>query len=208
MPIPSSVSSEPRANRGTRSVSRPSLTDFKVGTEDLDPWIGAPLRRLGPDAPDALRDRLRAEGEALLGASVPLVAAHHDLTMRNVLLGGPGAIGVVDWEGAEPQALPLGDLVYAVADAALAADGGSRLDAVRACFEPGGRHAGPARALVRHHARALGLGAPLVRLAFVASWLRHAGNEAEAVPPGPPRPFLDALRWVGEHPEAWAFDER
>ena len=57
-------------------------------------------------------------------------------------MDGRGTIGVLDWAEAEPAGLPLTDFFYAIGDAAAACDGyRDRLEAVRACFVPGGQRA-------------------------------------------------------------------
>jgi hypothetical protein len=66
------------------------------------------------------RSWLESKAEQWSGAVIPLVAAHHDLTMANVLLVPGGKRAVLDWEHARARALPLGDRFYAAADAAAA----------------------------------------------------------------------------------------
>jgi hypothetical protein len=152
---------------------------------------------------DLLRDRLppsyRAwladRSAALAGTTVPLVAAHHDLTMWNVRLGEGGSLGVLDWAEAQVDALPLTDLFYAVADAAAACDGyRSRVAAVRSCFEPGGARAATVGPLVERLRAALDLTPAAAELCFHACWLRHAGNERDAN--ATERPFAEVVRWL------------
>ena len=45
-----------------------------------------------------------------------ITAAHNDLTMANVLTSREG-IGILDWEAAVADGLPMTDLWYALADA-------------------------------------------------------------------------------------------
>lgn len=172
---------------------RATQTPVRLRTEHLQAWIEAPLSRLGDDLPAEVSAHLRALAEAVADQVVPLVAAHHDLTMRNVLLDGVGTLGVVDWEEAEPHALPLTDWLYAAVDLVHAARGGTRADAARAALAPGGPHAAPVDVGVRALAGGLGLSPDAVALARHAVWLRHAANEADVVGPGAPRPFLRVL---------------
>jgi hypothetical protein len=172
-----------------------------LNSEDLERWIVEPARQLTPEVGGDFVGRLEDLCRTLGGTEVPMVTAHHDLTTRNVLLQGPQGLGIVDWEEAEASTLPLTDFYYATTDAVLAAAGGSRLDAFRACFTPGGRYARPVLALLRRHTEALGAEPPIIVLTFYACWLRHAWNERVAAQEGHPHPFLDIVRWIAAHPE-------
>jgi hypothetical protein len=178
---------------------RKTSIEGRLEQHHLARWIDAPLDRLAVELPGAAiyAERVRAAIEGVGDAPIPLVAAHHDLTMSNVLLDGTAGIGVVDWEAAEQHALPLGDWFYTAVDIVRAAGTESRLDAFRACFDRDGRYAGTMRALTGRFVTALGLSAPLVQLSFDACWLRHAQNEARGALPGQPRPFLAVLAQAG-----------
>jgi hypothetical protein len=172
-----------------------------VTHEGLERWIIEPARQLAPEIGGDFVGRLEDLCRTLGGTEVPMVTAHHDLTTRNVLVQGPQGLGIVDWEEAEASTLPLTDFYYATTDAVLAAAGGSRLEAFRACFTPGGRYARPVLALLRQHSEALGAEPPVIALTFYACWLRHARNERVAAQEGQPHPFLDIVRWIAAHPE-------
>jgi hypothetical protein len=125
----------------------------------------------------AYLDWLSRETACLLGTSVPLVAAHNDLTMANVLGDAAGIRSVVDWEAASLDGLPLTDFRYAICDAAAVISGIDRLAAFRACFLEDG---GPKRRLQQSEAplRAIVGGPPeWLELCVHAGWLRHAANE-------------------------------
>ena len=127
------------------------------------------------------------------GLSAPAVAAHQDLTMANVLLEERQPLGIVDWEQARSDALPLVDLFYAVADAAAATAGyADRARSLDACFRDGSSE--PGRSLVRTLASELSLEPPIVELCFHACWLHHAANEQRFPQPG--MPFLALLERV------------
>ena len=126
-----------------------------------------------------------------------LTAAHNDLTMWNVLVPRDG-LGIVDWEHATVESLPLSDAFYAVVDAVAASRGaGQRLQAVQACLQPNGPNARLATRVWTRLARELALPDEIVTLSFHACWLHHAANEASR-PCGPsdPRPFLEIVRWL------------
>ena len=125
---------------------------------------------------------------------IPLVAAHNDLTAANILVDGRAAPAVVDWEEAEPHALPLGDLVYMVADFFAAVD--AYRDRVRAF----GDASALTRELVERAARTHALDDAAVQLCISACWLRHAANERRerGADGAAARPFLGILARVAE----------
>jgi hypothetical protein len=145
--------------------------------------------------PPRYRDWLAARCAAHDGMSLPLVAAHHDLTMWNLRLSDELRLGILDWAEAEADALPMTDLFYALADAAAASEGyRDRLAAVRGCFEPGGACAAIAAPLVAQARARLELGSEAAELCFHACWLRHAANEGRTS--APDRPFGEIVRWL------------
>jgi hypothetical protein len=169
------------------------LDDAAVARELL-----GPLATLAPVLPTAQRygERLAGRCRRLIGAPVPRVAAHGDLTMWNLLLDRQGDPGVVDWEAGQPAGLPMTDLFYALADAAAAARGyAGRLAAVQGCYSAGGADAWLAGRIVARLQRALGISDELVRLCFHACWLGHAANELSRSGAGP---FVAIARWLSE----------
>jgi Phosphotransferase enzyme family len=141
---------------------------------------------------------LQARCTALIGSEGPLVAAHNDLTMWNVLVDERGAIAVIDWETAEERALPLVDLFYAVTDAVAATAGyRSRLGALQSCFAEGGSRRFFASQLHTRVATVVGVEPRLAELSFHACWLRHAANE-HAAGCGSTQ-FLETVRWVADN---------
>jgi hypothetical protein len=131
---------------------------------------------------------LEERSRAWVGVPLPLVKAHQDLTMANVLVTRDGGIAVLDWVQARERALPLVDFFYAVADAAAAVGGyRDRAAAFRSCFTAGG----PTSTLVRDCelalTTALHVSPPVRELCFHACWLHHAANELRkgAVPVAP-----------------------
>lgn len=158
---------------------------------DLERAALAPLATL--DLPAPYVQRVRDLCARVAGYTVPLVAAHHDLTTANVLVGD--GLGVVDWDTAEAAALPLTDFYYAVADARAAADGfADRAASFAVTFAADGT---PAADVAELHARlvsTLGLEPDVVELCFHACWLRHAANEAART--DVTRPFGEIVRRV------------
>ena len=150
----------------------------------------------------AYLDWLCRQARRLIGHQVPLVAAHNDLTMANVLADRRGLRSVVDWEAAAVDGLPLADFHYASCDAAAAISDGDRLAAFRACFLADGefrRRVEEAEA----HLRAIVAGPPeWLELCFHGCWLRHAANEQARASSNPDRAFLAIAELLGGTPNA------
>ncbi len=169
------------------------------GRADLDAEILTPARLLAADLENTYAEYLawlEARCNEVEGSTFCRVAVHQDLTMSNVLWRGDAALGLVDWEAARPDGLPLVDFVYAAADAALHAGASARADAVRQCFADDGRHAPGVRQMLEQLHAALALAPHVTELCFHACWLHHAANERRSTPAGGPRPFLKVLQAV------------
>ena len=130
----------------------------------------------------------------MVGRSLPFAAAHNDLTTWNILLDGTD-IGIVDWEAADREALPLVDLDYLVVDAVATARHTRRDDAFAACAG-NGPDAQLARRVRHELESAIGIDEDVAELVRHACWLGHAGNEAARALPDAPRPFLSILAAV------------
>ena len=97
--------------------------------------VRAPLSELAEraDAPTAaMVERTLERAEVLRDAGLPLVFEHGDLCHPNLLLTRDGAVGVLDWERAEPAGLPAQDLFFFLSYAA--AGGRRRPTALREAF--------------------------------------------------------------------------
>jgi len=174
---------------------------------DADRHALGPAKRLSPLIGDggAYLSRIKRMCDQCVGRVVPFVAAHNDLTAANVLLDERGGLGVVDWEMAAPECLPLGDLVYAAADFAAAVDEyRDRPAAFAACFEPSGSFADLTGELLRDAAGSLALDAEALELCVQACWLHHADNERReaGIRQLPGRPFLAILKRAAVRPVA------
>ena len=175
----------------SRSTSRLERIDEK----GLEHRVLGPARRLQGAFQNGAQYVvwLEARCRELVGRAVPMVAAHNDLTMANLLLTDGDAPGVLDWEAATPDGLPLADFVYAAVDAT-AAGGGyrDRPAAFDACFGSAGT--GTVGEILVRLRRAVELPDAWATLAFHACWLQHAENERRKRAPGEPLPFLDCAR--------------
>jgi hypothetical protein len=173
------------------SVARP-LDQGLLQREILDP--AAMLAPLIPEG-DAYYRWLQLRCEAVVGVQTPLVASHNDLTMWNVLVGEYTMLGVVDWESARLEGLPLGDFFYAVADAVAATDGyANRLASFELCRLPD--YAAHVATLQLKLCRMLHVTDAVAEICFHACWLHHAANEQRLRPPGEQRPFLQIIQRV------------
>lgn len=186
-----------RVARWLAEWNRATRTQRALGADDAERMVLAPARALAPswDGGLAYLERLKRLCERCVGTPAAFVASHNDLTAANVVMAEGGAIGIVDWERAERESLPLGDLVYAATDFAAAVDGyQDRSAAFVACFGADGSRRRLAGELVAEASQANGLGSEVAELCVHACWLGHADNERRDEEPSGERPFLAILR--------------
>ena len=157
---------------------------------DVERFLLAPARAVAPFLDDggAYLCRIERVADGIRGRVVPFAAAHNDLTVWNVLVD-EAAIGVVDWEAAEAEAVPLVDLDYLIVDAVAAARRVPRDEAFVRC-SAGGADAGLAAGLRAGTMARAGVDPDLGGLIRHVCWLGHARNEAARAGPGAARPFL------------------
>lgn len=187
-----------RAAGWLEAWNRATVHAQPLGAERIEREVMEPLRLLAPLLGDggAYAARVRSLCARVEGRPLPLVAAHGDLTLHNLLLDGAG-LGVVDWEAAREDGWPLADLEYAATDAAAAAHGyRDRARAWAECFRPGGPWAGELAGRRARLVDALSIPPPFAELCRHACWLGHAADEHAAAGPGGERPFLGVLRAV------------
>ncbi len=102
-----------------RRTASPTRFDAKM----LEQWVDEPVRgllclsaaRTGWDRHRPAIERLRTElGQALLGRTLAVSWVHGDYWPANVLVSDDGATvtGIIDWDLAQPDGLPLLDLVH------------------------------------------------------------------------------------------------
>jgi aminoglycoside phosphotransferase (APT) family kinase protein len=174
--------------------------------DDLERFVLSPGARAAADGPYLAF--LEALCERAAGRSCPFVPVHGDLTLANVLVDERGGLGVVDWEHATEDGLPLTDLLYAGVDAVAArrryAD---RPAAFAACFELDGPPS-PLEQLRRRLASALELDEVVQALCFHACWLHHAANEADRSTGSSRGPFATILDAIARTPELFGVPRR
>lgn len=171
-----------------RHTRRPgTATGDRLRREVLDPAVEMATDLAGGTA---YVSWLRTLCGHAAGAPLPSVATHGDLTMSNVLLAPDGGLGVLDWESARDDGLPLTDVVYAAADAVAACeDYRDRRAAFASCLDtttPVGRWFADTLDTM---ASDCGLSAEMRTLLVHATVLHHAVNERRAAG-GPDRPFM------------------
>lgn len=167
---------------------------------DVERFVLAPAARASVEG--SYLEFLRALGASALGASCPFVAGHGDLTLANILLADRGPFGVIDWEHADAETLPLVDFLYAATDVVAAGRRyADRPGAFMACFSPGGAHRLSVERLRGRMATVLGLDEVVQTLCFHACWLHHAANEADRSAYSTRGPFVTILQTIATTPE-------
>ena len=166
-------------------------------------WLEGQVLRPSAALP-SLRERpaylawLRQRCAAIAGQPIPVVAAHNDLTMSNLVVTVDGRLGVLDWEAAGER-MPVTDLFYTAVDAASAEDHYSdRVRAFQRCFEAGGRWF---KLVCDSEARlctATKTSPDVADLSFHGCWLQQAVAEAGKRAPGEPRPFLRIVERIAD----------
>lgn len=188
-----------RLARWLAEWNRATRTERIFTADDAERMVLAPARALASswsEGPGYL-ERLARLCERRVGRHATFVASHNDLTAANVVMAEGETIGIVDWERAERESLPLGDLVYAAADFTAAVDGyQDRAAAFAATFGARGSRRRLAGELVAAATRDNRLDAELAELCIHACWLGHAENERRSEDTSGERPFLDILRAV------------
>lgn len=137
----------------------------------------------------------RAALAPLRAVCVPAVVEHRDLAPPNLLLLPDGTIGVVDWELAEPDGLPLADLAFFLGWAASASGRSSRPESIAAAVEAALiDDAGWARQVLVGEAIRLGLAGDVIDRLMPAVWARALMGLARRTGAGP-----DLVRWLADH---------
>lgn len=171
--------------------------------ERLEHTVLQPARLLAPQLDNGARYLawLEARCHAVVGDVVPFVATHGDLTMSNVLISDARSLGVIDWEMAAAEGLPLGDFWYAATDAVSAVD--RYTDRQAAFVHCVGADRRLHRLLMTHVTRlasAVGLSEAFAVVCFHGCWLQHAVNEQRKRTTGEARPFQGIVQWLASHP--------
>lgn len=132
--------------------------------------------------------RQRFEAVARISEPVPAVLQHGDPGIWNLLIDATGRTVFLDWEAAEPDGLPLWDLLYLVRSYAVAT---SRRDGVRDRLEAASRHLLDASPLgeqiidlVHGYVARVGLPAAAVEGLLYGCWVHRSLKESTRLTPG------------------------
>jgi hypothetical protein len=128
--------------------------------------------------PDTLR---RAERLISAASPLPRVCEQRDFGPWNVLVAPDGALGVVDWESAEPEGTAGMDLVYFLSYLAFFRDGAMRSrrfrESYRRTLDPATPTGAVRRECLERYARGLGLDPDALRHVPALAWMVHARSE-------------------------------
>jgi hypothetical protein len=200
---------------GTPLMSRLTFDTFPRLAEQVTDWLLSLATRSEPQPPAIWRDRLVDEavrvfdrqfgvvvGDELLGriqqrlaglGPQPQVLEHRDCAPWNILLTDRGVPVLLDWESAEPNGLPVLDLVYFLSNAAFVLESALELgrtpQSYRALLAPGTRTGRVAESCLSRYCQSLGLDRSDVPALRLLTWLvhsrsdfRHLELEPEAAP--------------------------
>jgi hypothetical protein len=147
----------------------------------------------------AYLERLRAVCAAVTGAPLPGVGVHGDLTMSNVIVPLEGPIGVVDWEHARADGLPLVDFIYAAGDAVAASRRYvDRTGAFLSCFDARTEDGQWLSGMLSRLADGSGVDRRTARLLRHAAIVQHAADEVRR--PHDQQPFLAIAQQLAREP--------
>jgi aminoglycoside phosphotransferase len=176
--------------------ARATATTRVLGPDHLERFVLGPAAELGHRLPASYLERLRRLCARAAGKTCPVVPCHGDLTLANVMLDYEGSLGVVDWEHAVGDSLPLLDFFYSAADSVAAENAyADRVEAMASCFASDGVHASVVGMLLRRLAAALSIDRTVQEFCFHACWLHHSANETRRSP-AYPGPFMAILRMI------------
>jgi hypothetical protein len=114
--------------------------------------------------------------EALVGAvhGLPVTCEHRDCSPWNLHVDPEGTLGLLDWEGAQINGLPLVDLLYYVGQAAmLLAGAGSERQAYAAMLQPGTPAESTLSRCIDRYVALTGLDREALRALRALCWLVH-----------------------------------
>jgi hypothetical protein len=178
---------------------------------DLERFVLSPAIELAPHTTGRgpYLEYMRALCSRVVGDRCPFVPSHGDLTVANIVVDDGPELGIVDWEEASEDSLPLMDFFYAAADALAARHGyGDRPGAFASCYAPdGGVQASFVAGLRRRLAERLGVVDAVQEICFHACWLHHAANEAARSTPAHARPFVTILQTIASDPGRYSLPQ-
>jgi hypothetical protein len=175
-----------------RRLHSSTATRLNVDEGVFERWIGGPLallHRLTSTLPkprqyDAVIDRIRIDlREALFGRTVRVSWIHGDFWPSNVLIAADGTLtGVVDWERAAPDELPIHDLLHLVLHGARFEEAYRDLGATVRAILAGEQLLPDEWQVLRTFDLPVGATSASLRLMVLLYWLRYVATYLDKVP--------------------------
>jgi hypothetical protein len=203
------------------------LTEFNLQAQisaspwseaEIQRWVEAPLARyreaFGVTPPESrLFTEIERLAQGLAGAHIPILWQHYAFAPWNLCRDGD-ALGVFDWEGAEPG-LPLFDFLYFTFHWHNAVSGlRNRLAQLRGFQQlfgsvPGESISEMMDSAIARYLRRLEIPAAYAPIPLVVLWVLHAisrfdRHQTLEITRGDPRtgnPYIDYVRILAEHPQ-------
>jgi aminoglycoside phosphotransferase (APT) family kinase protein len=187
-------------------LGRATATPCDQDQEWFSRLISQPLNRLRtvlPTSPEAtlLLDRSWDVSVELAKLDFPLVFEHGDLSDPNLLTLRDGSIGVVDWELAQPNSLPAGDLFFFLTYVAFSQRHATKPSDYLAAFHDAffGTNAW-AMPYILKYAQLLQIPGRALPPLFLASWVRYFEKLTRRLDPGKNNMLAaDTHRWLKEN---------
>jgi hypothetical protein len=148
-----------------KRISEPALEDFE--------------RSFGPLLRPSWLARTRQALDGL--PELPVVFEQRDFSPWNVLLLGSGQLAVLDWESAEPNGLPLLDLIYFLSYLAMFRDGSLRsgrfLESYGRMLRPGSVTSAVFSECVTRYAQQVGIPEHSLPALRALAWIVHSRSD-------------------------------
>ncbi|MCZ6820429.1 MAG: phosphotransferase [Calditrichaeota bacterium] len=160
-------------------LHRASRTEGDTG--QFRALVHAPLTRLEPIAratgQNSLVSRTQELVEEISACSLPFVFEHGDFSSPNLLISDSRSLGVVDWELADKDGLPLVDLFFFLTYIAFASSGAMRPDEYLTAFERAFFDSDAwASSYIKRYVEALKLPEAAVKPLFVLCWGKYVAG--------------------------------
>lgn len=168
----------------TRWLVELAATDSRQSCADCWPrLVQEPLdefeRRFGDIVDAGVVPLVRARLQVL--KALPVVCEHRDCSPWNIVVRADGTPGLLDWESAERQGLPVLDLVYFLANAAFVMEGALENGRTREVYgrmlDPGTASGRVAAECLSEYAGQLGLNPALLPQLRLLCWIVHARSD-------------------------------
>ncbi len=181
--------------RATRKAPRREHTAGLVHAMLSQLERGLPGRSAEQQLIQETRERLSPLGQTEL----PTVCEHGDLSSPNILIGPDAALGVVDWELAEPKGLPAVDAFFFLTYVAFARRRARHIREYLTAFHEAFWGSAWTRPFLARYRQALKLPEPVLKPLFLACWTRYVAGLVARLRGGAPADTplsTEDLRWL------------